>query len=46
MGNYNPYENAQAQFDKVADMLEIDLLCTHKYKAGAFNQYQRYLLQH
>ena len=24
MGNYNPYENAQAQFDKVADMLEID----------------------
>ena len=24
MGDYNPYVNAQAQFDKVADMLELD----------------------
>lgn len=23
-GNYNPYENAQAQFDKVAEILELD----------------------
>ena len=22
--NYNPYDNAKAQFDKVAEMLELD----------------------